>query len=106
MRLDPRRVFKWPRNPLQWPRDAYILVVGLVVAVALVLWLVILARPSEFPPTDVPNQSAAEAAIMGGGALFVAAVATGIATVAFTMNRPTFFGDLAAWICVTALASQ
>ncbi len=47
------------------------------------LWLVILVRPGKFPPIDEANQWAAEAAVIGAGALFFAVVATAIATVAY-----------------------
>jgi len=55
----------------------------LVAAIAVVILLVLDVRPNKFPPTDETNQWAAEAAVIGGGALFLAIVATAIAVVAY-----------------------
>jgi hypothetical protein len=114
VRVDPPRLFKRPRSPRQWPTRAYVLVVVLVFAVALVVALAIVVRPSEFPPAEVPDQWAAEAAVIGGGALFFALVATAIATVAYinSTEKPSlgivdvdYLGQSAAvgdWVSATA----
>jgi hypothetical protein len=81
--VDPRRLFKRPRHPLQWPRRAYVLIVLLVVVVALALAFAIAVSPSEFPPTKVPDEWAAEGAVFAAGAFLLAVLATAIATVAY-----------------------
>lgn len=78
-----QRLFKRPRHPRQWPFHVYVLLALLIVVVIAVGFLVIYVKPSKFPPTDEPNQWAAEAAIISGGALFFAVVATAIAVVAY-----------------------
>ena len=83
VRFDPRRLLKRPRSFRQWRRRDYVLVVSLVLAVVVLGWLMTVVRPTEFPPTKPPDQWAAEAAVVGGGALFFAVVATVIATFAY-----------------------
>lgn len=90
MSRNVRRLFKQPRHPRRWPLQVYALLALLIMALAGVVWLIIDVKPSKFPPTDEANQWAAEAAIIGGGALFFAIVATAFAVLAYinSTERP------------------
>ncbi len=83
MSRDMRALFKRPRHPREWPRRAYLLVGVLVAAIALVVWLMIVALPATFPATVEADRWAAEATVIGAGALFFAVVATLLAVVAY-----------------------
>lgn len=81
---DVDRLFKLPRHPKLWPLHRCLILALLAAALAVVLWLGIFkVRPGTFPPTDEANQWAAEAVVIGGGALVFAIVATLLATLAY-----------------------
>jgi hypothetical protein len=83
MSRDPRRLFKRPRHPRQWPRSAYLLAGGLTLVVGLAIVFAIIVSPIEFPPEKLADQWAAEGAVFAAGAFLLAVLATAIATVAY-----------------------